>query len=96
MSRTCSWMNTAHDVWYKVREKSGVWSNWSPVGIGVGAASISATTIANKPYVSMQNAAGNIYINTQTRNRRLAGLVAGGNRIRRHSGCRHIGGRFQL
>ena len=46
---------------------NGTWSNWSPVGVGVGAASISATTLANKPIVSMLNTAGNIYVNTQSK-----------------------------
>jgi hypothetical protein len=59
-------MNTARNVYYKVRNLNGSWSNWSPVGVGVGAASISATTIANRPNVSLLNTAGNIYINTQS------------------------------
>jgi hypothetical protein len=56
-------MNTARDVWYKVRNINGTWGNWSPVGISVGAAGISATTILNQPNVSMLNTAGNVYIN---------------------------------
>ncbi len=57
--------NTAHDVYYKVRQTNGSWSNWSPVGVGVGAESISATTISNRPTVSMLNTAGNVYMNAQ-------------------------------
>ncbi len=59
-------MNTARDVWYTVRNANGTWSTWSPVGISVGAASISTTTIANRPNVSLLNTAGNVYINTQS------------------------------
>jgi hypothetical protein len=59
--------NTAQDVYYSVRQKSGSWSRWSAVGVGVGAVSISATTISNKPTVSMLNTAGNIYINTPSK-----------------------------
>jgi hypothetical protein len=57
--------NTAHDVYFKARQANGSWSNWSAVGVNVGAVSISATTISNKPTVSMLNTAGNIYINSQ-------------------------------
>ena len=59
-------MNSARNVYYKVRNSNGTWSNWSPVGINVGAASISATTISNVPNVSMLNTAGNVYINKQS------------------------------
>ncbi len=47
-SRMSFMMNTARDVYYKVRNANGSWSNWSPVGIKVGAESISATTIAKR------------------------------------------------
>ena len=58
--------NTAHNVYYSVRQRNGTWSRWSAVGISVGAASISATTISNKPTVTMLNTAGNIYMNALT------------------------------
>ena len=60
-------MNTAQDVYFKVRSPNGSWGNWSPVGVGVGAVSISATTNANSPAVSLLNTAGNIYINARSR-----------------------------
>ena len=59
-------MNTAQNVYYTQRNPNGSWTNWSPVGINVGAVSISATTIGNKPNVSLLNTAGNVYINTQS------------------------------
>ncbi len=59
-------MNTARNVYYKARSSNGTWSNWTPVGINVGAAAISATTISNMPNVSMLNTAGNVYINEQS------------------------------
>ena len=37
-------INGLNDVYYKVRNTNGSWSGWSPVGIGVGAAAISAIT----------------------------------------------------
>ena len=60
-------MNTARNVYYKVRNVNGTWGNWSRVGINVGAVSISATTILNKPTVTMLNTAGNVYINAQAK-----------------------------
>ena len=59
-------MNTARNVYYTVRNLNGSWSNWSPVGVNVCAASISATTIANKPNVTLLNTAGNLYLNKQS------------------------------
>jgi hypothetical protein len=56
-------INGLNDVYYKVRSTTGAWSGWSPVGIGVGAASISAVTLHNQPLVSMQNGAGGIFVN---------------------------------
>jgi hypothetical protein len=59
-------MNSGNNVYYTVRNLNGTWQSWSPVGVGVGATSISATTIANRPNVSMLNGGGNAYINTQS------------------------------
>ena len=56
-------LNGANDVYYKIRNTNGTWSNWSPVGVGVGAAAISAVSLSNRPYVSMLNGAGGIYVN---------------------------------
>jgi hypothetical protein len=56
-------LNGAGDVWYTARNQNGTWQGFSPVGLGVGAASISTTTIANRPNVSLLNTAGNVYLN---------------------------------
>jgi hypothetical protein len=56
-------INGNDDVFYKIRSTNGTWGGWSPVGVGVGAASISAVTLSNRPYVSMLNTAGNAYVN---------------------------------
>ncbi len=61
-------INGLNDVFYKVRNTNGSWSGWSPVGIGVGAAAISAITLGNQPLVSMQNGAGGIFMNGENPN----------------------------
>jgi hypothetical protein len=67
-------VNGANDVWYSQRSKSGSWTGeWSPVGINVGASSISATTLGNLPYVTMLNGAGNTYLNFRNRSGSWAG-----------------------
>ena len=44
-----------------------------PVGVRVGAASISAVSLSNRPYVSMLNGAGGIYVNFGLSNGAWAG-----------------------
>ncbi len=61
-------INGLNDVFYKIRNTNGSWSGWSPVGIGVGAAAISAITLRNQPFVSMQNGAGGIFLNGENPN----------------------------
>jgi hypothetical protein len=71
-------INGANDVYFKLRNSNGLWSGWSPVGIGVGAAAISAVTMHNQPFVSMQNGAGGIYLNGKNTNATWTGWSAVG------------------
>jgi hypothetical protein len=66
-------INGNNDVFFNVRNPNGTWRGWSPVGVGVGAAAISAVTLNNRPYVSMLNGAGGVYVNFGLSSQKWAG-----------------------
>ena len=70
------------------RNMNGSWGGWSPVGINVGATSIAAVTLNNRPDVSMLNTAGSIYQNARNSNRSWAGWFPVGAWDQRHAGRR--------
>ena len=86
-------INGLNDVYFKVRNTNGSWSGWSPVGVGVGAAAISAITLRNQPLVSMQNGAGDIFLNGEKSEWIVAGLGRLSGQVRhpvRLSPCRRL------
>jgi hypothetical protein len=60
-------INTAQDVYFNSINTSGTFNGWSPVGLNVGAVSISSGTLplTNTPFVVLINGNHDIYYNSQ-------------------------------
>ncbi len=68
-------VNGGNNIYYNTINSTGNFSGWTPVGVNVGAVSISTGVIpiTNNPYVVMINGGQNIYFNSQLSNGAWAG-----------------------
>ncbi len=59
-------LNGAHNVYFTERNTNNGWTPWSPVGLGVGASSISTISVGNTPMVTLVNGMNDVYSNQET------------------------------